>query len=79
MTLDPQFDARAHIVRGNGKEALSFVAKVPSPGIYLLSFRGVVDEADRIQSAKQGAAWPVAWTANRHVVVEGPRPAAASS
>jgi len=72
-TLDPKAEARSHIVRAGGKESLPFTALVPSPGLYLLSFRGVVDEKDRAEAAKLGVELPVAWTGNRYVFVDDAR------
>lgn len=69
-TLNPQAETPAHVVRVGGKESLSFAFQVSSPGLYLLSFRGVVDEKDRVEAAKLGVELPLAWTANRYVFVE---------
>jgi hypothetical protein len=72
-TLNPKAEALSHIVRSGGKESLPFVTLIPSPGPYLLSFRGVVDEKDRAEAAKLGVELPVAWTANRYVFVDDAR------
>ena len=73
MTRDPRSEARSHVVRAGGKESLPFAVQVPSPGVYLLSFRGAVDEKDRIEAAKLGVHLPVAWTGSSHVVVGNPQ------
>ena len=36
-------------------ESIPFVAQVSSPGLYLLSFRGLVDEQERAEAQKLGA------------------------
>jgi hypothetical protein len=79
MTYNPASDAYSHVVRAGGKETLPFAVKVPSPGLYLLSFRGVVDKKDRIEAEKLKVNLPVAWTGNRHVLVGDPLAAGAAS
>jgi hypothetical protein len=69
LTLDPTSVPNSHIIRAGGTESISFSIRVPIAGVYLLSFRGVVDEQERTESAKLGADLPVAWTGNRYVLV----------
>jgi hypothetical protein len=71
LTLNPKSEAPSHVVRAGGKESIPFAFQVSSPGLYLLSFRGVVDEKDRAEAAKLGVELPVAWTGNRYVIVGG--------
>ena len=72
-TLDPKAKALSHVVRAGGKESLPFTALTPSPGLYLLSFRGVLAEKDRAEALKLGVELPVAWTGNRYVLIDDTR------
>ena len=69
QTLNPDVEARSHVIRTGGTESIPFAVKVSLPGIYLLSFRGAVDDAELQQSKELGVELPGAWTANKHVVV----------
>ena len=73
LTLDPKGEALSHVVRAGGKVSLPFTARISSAGLYLLSFRGVVDEKDRAEAAKLGVKLPTAWTGNRYVFVDDAR------
>jgi hypothetical protein len=66
QTLNPTNQARSHIVRASGTESLTFVLRVPVAGLYLLSFRGPVDQQTR---QEVGATLPGAWTGNVYVLV----------
>lgn len=68
LTQDPTAKAVSHVIRSGGKESISFALKVTS-GLYLLSFRGVLDEEERVESKHAGADLPVAWTCNKYVFV----------
>jgi hypothetical protein len=70
LTLDPKGEALSHVVRAGGKVSLPFTARISSAGLYLLSFRGVVDEKDRAEAAKLGVKLPTAWTGIRYLFVD---------
>ncbi|MGO9234217.1 MAG: hypothetical protein ACLP4V_09120 [Methylocella sp.] len=69
LTLDPNSEAVSHVIRGGGTECVTFALCVLSAGLYLLSFRAVLDEGLRVESVRVGANLPVAWTGNRYVFV----------
>jgi len=69
LTLNPQAEPRSHILRAGGTESIHFPIHVSISGVYLLSFRGVVDETERKESAKLGAELPLAWTGSRLVFI----------
>lgn len=69
-TLNPNSDGSNHVIRAGGREALTFAVKVSTSGLYLLSFRGAVDPKEREEAKKLDVELPVAWTANRHVLVD---------
>ena len=69
LTLNPQAEPKSHILRAGGTESIHFPIHVSISGVYLLSFRGAVDEQEREESAKLGAELPVVWTGNRYVFV----------
>ena len=69
LTRKPELESVSHVIRAGGTEAINFVAHVPQTGLYLLSFRGLVDEQEKAEAKKLGADLPVAWTANRYVLV----------
>jgi hypothetical protein len=69
MTKDPERQPVSHIVRAGGCERIAFALEVPQAGIYLLTFRGTVDEEERAVSMQTGAQLPVAWTAGRYIVI----------
>src|ERR1700730_881448 len=50
LTLDPKSEAVSHVVRAGGIESMSFALRVSVPGLYYLSFRGVVDERERAEA-----------------------------
>jgi hypothetical protein len=72
-TLDPTSDALSHVVRAGAIESMSFALRVSVPGLYYLSFRGVVGERDRAEAKKLGVELPTAWTCNRYVFVGDPQ------
>jgi hypothetical protein len=74
LTLHPDLDAISHIIRAGGAESIPFAVRVTTPGLYLLSFRGSVDEAERNVSANTGAELPVSWTARKFVLVSREQP-----
>ncbi len=69
LTLNPNTGAVAHVIRPGGTESIPFAFRLSSPGLYLLSFRGGVDEQERVESQKLGAPSPEAWTGNKYVLV----------
>jgi hypothetical protein len=69
LTKNPEVKSKSHILRAGGTESIHFPIHVSISGVYLLSFRGVVDKQERAEAAKVGAKSPVAWTGNRLVFV----------
>lgn len=68
---DPNAEAVSHLVRAGGTQRLTFAANVAAPGIYFVSFRGVLAPDEQAVSVDAGAASsnPLSWTAARYVVV----------
>lgn len=73
LTINPSATAVSHIVRAGRRESIHFAIPVSSPGLYLLSFRGALDDQDRSVSQELGANQSVAWTANRYIFVDDTR------
>ena len=69
LTLNPDFEPPSHVIRAGGTESIPFAASVSSPGLYFLSFRGLVNEKERAEAQELGTKMPVAWTGNRYVLV----------
>ena len=69
LTLQPDQESVSHTIRAGGTESIPFAVRVATPGLYLLSFRGIVDEEERKVSQETGANYPVAWTGNKYVLV----------
>lgn len=69
LTWDPRLESVSHVIRAGATESICFAGKVTEPGLYLLSFRGTVDEKERDEAKELGAQLPVAWTSNRYVFV----------
>ena len=65
-TRDPTRRADPLRVRGGGTEMPTFVCRVPVAGLYLLSFRGPVDQKTR---EEVGGFKPSAWTYGKYVDV----------
>jgi hypothetical protein len=74
LTVAPDQQPLSHVIRAGGTECIPFAFKVSSAGTYLLSFRGAVDEEERMLSAEAGARMPTAWTGSRYLVIEPHRP-----
>ena len=70
QTRNPNEDAVSHVVRASASERLAFVAHIASPGVYLLAFRGAVDESERKASSEAGAILPTSWTAQEYLIVD---------
>jgi len=70
-TSDPNVEAVSHVLRAGATERLAFAVQVVEPGVYLLSFRGVVSEEERTPSVEAGVAPtnPVTWTGKKYLVV----------
>jgi hypothetical protein len=68
-TRDPTIPALSHIIRAGTTETLTFAFQPEQPGLYLLSFRGAVDEDVRKGTEIYGIRMPTAWTAKRYVFV----------
>jgi hypothetical protein len=66
LTRNPTVPAPSHRVRAGGTESLTFILRVPVPGLYLLSFLGPVDQQTR---EEVGGTLPGAWTGNKYVLV----------
>jgi hypothetical protein len=69
LTLNPNAGAVSHVIRPGGTESIPFAFRLATPGLYLLSFRGVVDEQERAEAQKLGTQAPEAWTGNKYVLV----------
>ncbi len=68
---NPNAEALSHVIRAGGTQRLSFVANVPTPGIYFVSFRGVLDPEEQCVSLDAGTASgnPMSWTATTYVLI----------
>ena len=68
---NPKFNAQSHVIRAGGIQRLSFIANVNSPGIYHVSFRGVLDPEEQRVSIDAGtySGNPVSWTAATYVLI----------
>jgi hypothetical protein len=69
LTFNPKSGAISHIGRAGTTESIPFAFKVAAAGLYLLSFRGVVDAEERAEAERLGLHWPEAWTGNKYVLV----------
>lgn len=71
QTKNPNNEATSHIVRAGSEETISFALRISSPGVYLLSFRGVLAPDEKIVSAEAGAhsSSGFSWTATKYVVI----------
>jgi hypothetical protein len=69
LTLQPDLEPVSHVIRAGGAESIPFAIRVTTPGLYLLSFRGMVDEEERRVSETTGAELPVSWTGSKFVLV----------
>jgi len=68
-TKDPSKPAVSHVLRAGTTENLTFAFQTDQRGLYLLSFRGAVDEDVRKEAERYGVQMPTAWTAKRYVSV----------
>jgi hypothetical protein len=68
---NPKAKAVSLVLRAGGTERLNFAAFVPQSGVYLLSFRAVLNRKDRLVSVETGTdpGNPVSWTARKYVMV----------
>jgi hypothetical protein len=68
---DPNNEALSHVIRAGGTQRLTFVANVPTPGIYFVSFRGVLDPEEQGISFDAGtrSGNPVSWTSVTYVLI----------
>lgn len=68
---DPNAEPVSTVVRASGKQRLAFAARVPEAGLYLLAFRGAVEEREAEVSVEAGAQKlnPMAWTGTKFLVV----------
>jgi hypothetical protein len=69
LTFNPKSGAVSHVIRAGTTESIPFALKVASAGLYLLSFRGVVDAEERTEAERLGLHLPEAWTGNKYVLV----------
>lgn len=70
LTLDPDLKAPSHLIRAAGTESLHFALRVSRAGLYLLSFRGAVDNEERERVKKEsGVKLPTAWTTSQYVFI----------
>ena len=69
LTFNPKSGAVSHVVRAGTTELIPFAFKVAAAGLYLLSFRGVVDGEERAEAERLGLSLPEAWTGNKYVLV----------
>jgi len=72
QTVNPELESVSHVLRAGGSQTLSFAALVKKPGVYLLSFRGVVAPEDVSVSVEAGTQPQntVSWTATKYIVIE---------
>src|SRR5450631_418897 len=71
LTFNPKSGAISQVIRAGTTESIPFAFKVASAGLYLLSFRGVVDGEERAEAEMLGLHAPDAWTGNKYVLVGG--------
>jgi hypothetical protein len=69
LAFHPNDEAESHIIRAGGIESIPFALRVPVAGLYLLSFRGLVDVLEQPVAQELGAKKGTAWTCNRYVLV----------
>jgi hypothetical protein len=69
LTFNPKSGAISHVIRAGATESIPFAFKVPSAGLYLLSFRGSIDGEERAEAERLGLPLPEAWTGNKYVLV----------
>jgi hypothetical protein len=70
LAINPRGEAESHIIRAGGLESIPFALKVASAGLYLLSFRALVDVVEQPVAKELGAQQGTAWTCNRYVLVD---------
>jgi len=74
-TINPNVNARSHVIRVGSTETIPFAVHVKEKGLYLLSFRGAVAEEERAEAKRLGVKAATAWTANKYVLVsDAPSP-----
>jgi hypothetical protein len=68
---DPNIEPVSTVVRAKGKQRLTYAARVPEAGLYLLAFRGTVEDREAEVSVEAGAqkANPMAWTGTKFLAV----------
>lgn len=71
QTKNPNYEATSHIIRAGGKETISFAVHISNPGVYLLSFRGVVAPDEKLISVEAGVhpTSGVSWTATKYITI----------
>ena len=69
LTSNPKSAAISQVIRAGATKSIPFAFKVPTAGLYLLSFRGGIDGEERAEAARLGLPLPEAWTGNKYVLV----------
>jgi hypothetical protein len=71
QTKNPNNEATSHIIRAGGEQTISFALLISRPGVYFLSFRGVVAPDEKTVSVEAGASPKsgLSWTATKYVVI----------
>jgi hypothetical protein len=69
LTRKPTEPAPSHVIRPGATETLTFAFQPRQPGLFLLTFRGDVEQDLRKEVEKHGVTKPTAWTASRYVFV----------
>jgi hypothetical protein len=71
QTKAPNLYAASHLIRAGTTEYLTFAFQPNRPGLYLLSFRGVVDKDVHADAMKKyNVTLPTSWTAKRYFFVD---------
>ncbi len=74
LTLNPEQHAVSHVIRAGASERLTFTARLPGAGVYLLSFRADLDQRELIVSQGAGTRRgnSVSWTATKFIYAGRP-------
>lgn len=71
QTKNPNNEATSHIIRAGGEQKITFALLISSPGVYFLSFRGVIAPDEKAVSVEAGASptSSFSWTATKYIVI----------
>jgi hypothetical protein len=71
LTRMPDQEPISHLIRAGAMQSIPFAVRISSAGLYLLSFRGAVDEQEQKVSKEggMGEEMPKSWTGSKYVLV----------